>query len=191
MDAMPSEAPTGHPDTMLIVVRGNSGSGKSTVARQLRLRHGRGCALVEQDHLRRIVLRERDLPGGLAPDLIAEVVRFALDHRYHVILEGILFTGHYAPMLAGLWRAHRGRSWCFYLDASFDETVRRHATRPQSSQFTVEDMRGWYQTRDLLGFAGEVTVPESSALEETLALIADVTGLPQDGRDDDVHVRTA
>lgn len=191
MVAMPSDAPTGHPETRLIVVRGNSGAGKSTVAGQLRQRHGRGCALVGQDHLRRVVLRERDRPGGLAPDLIAEVVRFALDHHYHVVLEGILLSEHYAPMLAGLWRTHRGRSWCFYLDVSFDETARRHTTRPQSGDFTVEDMRGWYQARDLLGFAGELTVPETSTLERTVALIAEVTGLPQDGRDDDVHVRPA
>ncbi|MDG6105486.1 kinase [Dactylosporangium aurantiacum] len=186
---MPNDAPTGHPDTRLIVVRGNSGSGKSTVARRLRLGHGRGCALVEQDHLRRVVLRERDLPGGLAPDLIAQVVRFALDHRYHVILEGILFTGHYAPMLAGLWRAHRGGSWCFYLDVDFDETVRRHGGRPQRDEFTAEDMRGWYRRLDLLGFAGERVVAQESTVDETVALIAAVTGLPQDGCDEDVHVR--
>jgi hypothetical protein len=189
MGAMPSEAPTGHPETKLIVVRGNSGSGKSSVARELRRRHGRGCALVEQDHLRRIVLRERDLPGGHAPDLIAEVARFALDRHYHVIVEGILHTGRYAPMLAGLWRAHRGGSWSFYLDVSFDETARRHATRPQSAEFTVEDMRGWYAPRDVLGFAGEHVVPQDSALDRTVALIAEVTGLPQDARDDDVQVR--
>jgi thymidylate kinase len=181
--------PIGHRDTRLIVVRGNSGAGKSSVARELRRRHGRGCALVEQDHLRRVVLRERDLPGGLAPGLIAEVVRYALDHRYHVILEGILFSGHHAPMLADLWRAHRGGSWSFYLDVSFDETARRHATRPQHQEFTVEDMRGWYQHRDLLGLDGEQVIPQSSTLSATVALIAEVTGLPQDGRDDDVHLR--
>ena len=189
MVVMLSDAPTGHPETRLIVVRGNSGSGKSTVARRLSLGHGRGCALIEQDHLRRVVLRERELPGGHAPDLIAEVARFALDRHYHVIVEGILFAGHYAPMLAALWRAHRGGSWCFYLDVSFEETVRRHATRPQAAEFTVEDMRGWYQHRDLLGFAGEHVIPQTSTLDRTVALIAEVTGLPQDARDDDVHVR--
>jgi uridine kinase len=35
--------------TKLIVIRGNSGSGKSSVAREVRHRYGRGCALVEQD----------------------------------------------------------------------------------------------------------------------------------------------
>src|SRR5215510_2150387 len=44
----------------LIVVRGNSGSGKSTIARAVRDRYGRGCALIEQDYLRRTILREHD-----------------------------------------------------------------------------------------------------------------------------------
>lgn len=95
---MPAET-TGSPDTVLVCIRGNSGSGKSSIARELRHRHGRGCALVEQDYLRRIVLRERDKPGGVAPALIEQTVRFALDHGYHVVLEGILYTGRYRDML--------------------------------------------------------------------------------------------
>lgn len=50
--------------TQLVLVRGNSGSGKSSIAQAVRDRYGRGLAIVEQDHLRRVLLRERDLPGG-------------------------------------------------------------------------------------------------------------------------------
>ncbi|MCM3920185.1 hypothetical protein ND748_00560 [Frankia sp. AiPs1] len=78
--------------TTLVVIRGNSGAGKSSVARAVRARSGRGVALVEQDYLRRILLREWDQPGGVAPALIDQTVRFCLDHGYHVVLEGILAT---------------------------------------------------------------------------------------------------
>ncbi len=54
--------PTGSPDTILVCIRGDSGSGKSSIARDLRRQHGRGCALVEQDYLRHILLRERSPP---------------------------------------------------------------------------------------------------------------------------------
>ena len=54
-------------ETRLIVLRGNSASGKSTVAASLRDRFGRGLALVAQDNLRRQVLRERDRPGAAPP----------------------------------------------------------------------------------------------------------------------------
>ena len=163
--------------TTLVVIRGNSGSGKSSVARELRLRWGRGVALVEQDYLRRIVLRERERPGGLAPALIAQTVRFALDHNYCVVLEGILYARLYREQLAQLQAAHRGRTSIYYLDVSLEETLRRHATRPQATQFTPEEMRGWYVPRDLLGFDGEQIIAETSSLEETVAQIADSAGI--------------
>ncbi|RLP99584.1 kinase [Micromonospora sp. CV4] len=177
---------TGTPDTILVCVRGNSGSGKSSIARELRRRHGRGCALVEQDYLRRIVLRERDRPGGLAPALIEQTVRFALDHRYHVVLEGILFSRHYRSMLTSLRDGHRGRSLLCYLDVSLPETLRRHLTRPQAGEFTAEDMSGWYVPHDVLGWPDELVIPETTGLEDAVAFIAAAAGLPQAGCDDDV-----
>lgn len=65
----------GSPDTRLVVIRGNSGPGQSSVARALRLRYGGGAALVEQDDLRRIMLREHDTAGAVNVDLIDQVTR--------------------------------------------------------------------------------------------------------------------
>ncbi|MFF4041395.1 hypothetical protein [Streptomyces sp. NPDC001816] len=56
----------GTEDTRLVVLRGNSASGKSSVAAGLREKFGRGLALVGQDNLRRIVLARhatKQLPG--------------------------------------------------------------------------------------------------------------------------------
>ena len=75
-------AGTGTESTTLIFLRGNSASGKSTVASALRDRYGRGIAIVGQDNLRRIVLRERDVPGGAYIGLVDPVARYALDHGY-------------------------------------------------------------------------------------------------------------
>ncbi|GAA3604592.1 kinase [Kineosporia mesophila] len=161
----------------LVVIRGNSGSGKSTIAKHLRLRAGRGWALVGQDFLRRIVLRERDSGPGLAPAFIEHNVRFLLYHGYHVILEGILFTGRYGEMLRTLASEHRGTTHFFYLDISFAETVRRHATRPQAAEFTAEQMRDWYTHRDLIGILNEFVVDETSTEEETLTLMTQMIGL--------------
>ncbi|WP_232662580.1 hypothetical protein [Pseudonocardia sp. TRM90224] len=41
--------PTGSPTTNLIIIRWNSGSGKSTVAGAVRAERGRPCALAQQD----------------------------------------------------------------------------------------------------------------------------------------------
>ncbi|SIN36879.1 kinase [Micromonospora cremea] len=176
---------TGTPESILVCVRGNSGSGKSSIARELRRRHGRGCALVEQDYLRRIVLRERDRPGGAAPALIEQTARFALDHGYHVVLEGIMFSRHYRRMLTSLRDGHRGRSLFCYLDVSLPETLRRHRTRPQATEFTAEDMSGWYAPHDTLGWPDELVIPETTGVEDAVTVIAAAAGLPQAGRDDD------
>jgi predicted kinase len=154
----------------LIVIRGNSGSGKSTVARALRARWGRGTALVDQDTLRRQVLREHEaVQDPIAPGLIDLTARYALGHGYRVIVEGIMDRPRYGEMLAKLLDDHGGRA--FYLDVSWSEAVRRHATRPQADQFTVEDMRSWRRERDLLGVPGEVLILESSGVDETVALM--------------------
>jgi predicted kinase len=174
----------------LVVIRGNSGSGKSTVARELRLRHGRGCALVEQDYLRRVVLRERDLPGGLAPAFITHTVAFLLGSGYHVVLDGILSAGKYRDALDELRRVHRGPAHFFYLNVSLEETLRRHGTRPQAVEFTADDMRGWYNVDDLLHFDGEHVIPETSTIEETVAYIASTAGLGAgEGGDLEPHLR--
>jgi predicted kinase len=173
---MPTGEQTGSPATKLVVIRGNSGAGKSTIAQTVRRRYGRGCALVQQDHLRRVLLWEPDRPGGLAPALIAQTVRFALDHHRHVVLEGILAAARYRDTITDLVRSHRGQSHVFYLDVSLDESLRRHATRPQAADFTGAEMRSWYLPGDVLGLDGEHVVPESSTLEQAVAYILRVSG---------------
>ncbi|HZM77806.1 MAG TPA: hypothetical protein VFC19_18975 [Candidatus Limnocylindrales bacterium] len=72
--------------------------------------YGRGCALIEQDYLRRIILREHDgnASSGIAPGFIVNAARFALGHGYHVVLEGILATLRYGEALRGLIDCHAG-----------------------------------------------------------------------------------
>jgi predicted kinase len=163
--------------TALIVLRGNSGSGKTTVAHSLRAAYGRGLAWVSQDLIRRIILKERDVPGGVNIGLIDQVVRYCLDHGQHVVLDGILYADRYEQMLAGLNADHLGRSYFYYLDVSMDETLRRHTTRPQAAEFGPDDMRSWYRPRDLLSSIRERIVPETSTLQQTTTLILEETQL--------------
>lgn len=159
--------------TTLVVIRGNSGSGKTTTAREVRRRYGRGAALIEQDYFRRIVLREH---GGsamspVAPGFIDVNVRHLLGAGYHVVLEGILDGRGYASMLRQLLADHTGPSHVFYLDVDFDETVRRHLGRAEPIPVTAEQMREWHIPLDVLGVDGEHVVPQSSTFEQTVATI--------------------
>jgi predicted kinase len=161
----------GPDQTRLIVLRGNSGSGKSTVAKALREAYGRGVAWVAQDLIRRTILRERDVPAGINIGLIDQVTRYCLGTGYHVVLDGILYADRYEHMLAALGRDYRCCSWFYYLDVSWEETIRRHATRPQAAEFGPAEMRGWYRPQDLLTAVRERVIPETSTLPETVDTI--------------------
>lgn len=161
----------GSAQTRLIVLRGNSGAGKSTVAAELRAACGQGLAWVSQDLIRRVILKEKDRPGAVNIGLIDHVVRYCLDHGCHAVLDGILYADRYEQMLAELQRDHLGITRFYYLDVALDETFRRHATRPQAAEFGADDMRSWYRPRDLLTTISERVIPETSSLRHTVELI--------------------
>jgi hypothetical protein len=129
---------------------------------------------VEQDYLRRIVLREHDIAGmgAVAPGFITATVRHLLDAGCHVVLEGILHRDRYAAELARLIAAHSGPSHVYYIDVPFDETVRRNAARG----FTVDDVRGWWAPADLLGVPGE-RVLTAPGVEDAVSTILHTSGL--------------
>ncbi|MFI6209054.1 AAA family ATPase [Streptomyces sp. NPDC051041] len=167
----------GNEGTRLVVLRGNSASGKSSVAAGLRERFGRGLAVVGQDNLRRTVLREHDRPGAANIGLIDLTARYALDAGYHVVVEGILYADHYGDMLAALRADHRGPTHAYYLDVPFDETLARHATKPIADDVDETQLRGWYRERDLLPGGLETVIGADSALHETVDRIMLDTGL--------------
>ncbi len=174
----PSTGQTVLPPT-LVIIRGNSGSGKTTAAREARRRFGRGAALLEQDYLRRTLLREHDSThiSPVAPAFITATARTALDLGYHVILEGILHTERYATALHQLIDSHPGPAAVFYLNVPFDETVRRHLNRAEPIPVTPDEMRRWYTHRDLLNVPGETVIDETSTLEQTVTTILHTSGL--------------
>jgi thymidylate kinase len=155
----------------LIVIRGNSGSGKTTLARDLQLSMGRRTANIGQDHLRRIVLREHDLPDADNIGLIAHTARYCLAIGYHVIVEGILHADHYRSMLCELAEGHPGPTDVFYLDIGLEETLRRHAGRPLAAEVEPERLREWYRAHDVLGVPGEVVLDANQTAQETLAAV--------------------
>jgi predicted kinase len=151
----------------LIILRGNSASGKSTLALELQRALGPGTANVGQDHLRRVVLREHDVPDGDNIPFIADTVRSCLRLGYTTILEGILYSPHYEPMLRQLLAEHPGRAHIFYLDVPLDETLRRHELKPMT--VPAAKLIDWYHHLDLMGVDGEITIDGSRSLQEVLA----------------------
>lgn len=157
-----------------MVLRGNSASGKSTIAKLLRERLGRGVAWVEQDYLRRTVLREHDRPGLPNVGLIDLTARYALDAGYHVIVEGILGSQRYGEMLRRLTDDHAGLTKLYYFDVPLAETLRRHQTKPLIS-VAPEQLRDWYHHRDLLDFADESIITANETKDQIVTRLVNET----------------
>lgn len=164
-------------DPRLIVIRGNSGSGKSSIVEAVRAAYGRGVAWIEQDYVRRIVFKELDQPDGANIQMIRQIANHALDRGYHAVVEGIMPKVRYGEMLRQLRDDHAGPSYFYYLDIPFEETVRRHATRPKAGEFTGADMAEWYQPQDLLDEPRETVIDQTSSLAMTVTRILTETGL--------------
>ncbi|WP_067488234.1 AAA family ATPase [Nocardia ignorata] len=139
----------------LVVLRGNSGSGKSTVARLVQERVGKGrCAVVGQDVVRRIILREHDASGAFNVTLIETIAMACLERDLTFVVESILHADRYAAMLKRL-RHHASRAHFYAWDLSFEETARRHQMRPQAAEFDLDSMRSWFHGWNPLPFVDE------------------------------------
>ncbi|WP_242976384.1 AAA family ATPase [Clostridium diolis] len=74
----------------LIILRGNSGSGKTTTGKALQRKFGHDTMLISQDVVRRDILFAKDGPNPKAGELILELSLYGKNHCNIAILEGIL-----------------------------------------------------------------------------------------------------
>lgn len=59
----------------------------------------------------------------------------------------------------------------YYYDISFEETLRRHRTKPNRDEFGEEAMRRWWQEKDYLDNIKEKVLGEDVTLEEAVEKI--------------------
>lgn len=168
----------------LIIIRGNSGSGKTSAAHEIRRRYGRGVAIVSQDVIRRDILQQRDDPGNPAIGLIDLTARYALNHGYHVVVEGILSSQSHAEMLTSLARDHVGASACFYYDLTFEQTVERHWTKSVSGEYGPDNMRNWYRARGLIPALDETILGPEVSLEDAVSMMMNAVDMQPHSRED-------
>ena len=64
----------------LIILRGNSGSGKTTIAKELQNRFGRNTMLISQDVIRRDMLKVKDGENTPALPLMKELLIYGSNH---------------------------------------------------------------------------------------------------------------
>ena len=155
----------------IIIIRGNSGSGKSTVAKELQTMLGRGTMLISQDLVRRDMLHTQDRPNNKAIDLMQNLVTFAYEHCEIAILEGILYYELYSKLFSTVKELYANNIHAYYFDLSFEETLKRHASKPNADDFGEERMRQWWREKDYLPNISEKLLGVEMNKEDIVDLI--------------------
>ncbi len=157
----------------LIMIRGNSGSGKSTVARSLQKEIGRNTLLIPQDTVRREMLWAHDGYDTAALPLLITLLHYGYEHCETVILEGILNAKWYASLFRDAVELFGEEIYAYYYDLPFEETLKRHAAKERRFAFGEADMRRWWNEKDYIGYIKEKTIREDLSQEETVRMILD------------------
>lgn len=150
----------------LIILRGNSGSGKATVAKELQKKFGRNTMIISQNMMRREILKVNDGPMTEALPLMQELLIYGKNHSEITILEGIMYADWYQPIFECAIREFGDEIYAYYFELPFEETLRRHQARPKSNEFGEEEMRGWWREKDYIGFVKEDVITAEETLED-------------------------
>ncbi|MEQ3444518.1 AAA family ATPase [Enterococcus cecorum] len=104
---------------VLIILRGNSGSGKTSVAKKLQEKLGAETILISQDVVRREMLHTKDGPHSQAIPFIMHLLQYASQHENYVILEGILNATWYRPVFQFVKELFGDAIFAYYYDLPF------------------------------------------------------------------------
>lgn len=149
----------------LIVLRGNSGSGKTTIAKELQKRFVKNTMIISQDVIRRDMLNVKDGENTLVLPLMKELLAYGNRHSDIVILEGIMYADWYRSLFELAIQLYGERVYAYYFDLPFEETIRRHQTKPNCHEFGEEAMRRWWREKDYSDVLNEVCITDEKDME--------------------------
>ncbi len=156
----------------LVILRGNSGSGKTTVAKMLQEKFGPNTMLISHDMIRMQILHVWSAEGvRKSLPLMIALLRYGRRNSEITILEGILPYEDYKPLFEAALEEYGENIFSYYYDISFEETLRRHQTKPNRDEFGEADMRRWWREKDFLEVIPQTVLDEDVRLEEAVELI--------------------
>ncbi len=158
-------------EVKLIILRGNSGSGKTTTAKELQKKFGHGTMLISQDVVRREMLFVKDGPDTEAIKLLNELVLYGKKHCNIVILEGILNSRWYGKLFENLHNEFGNQIFAYYFNIPFEETLNRHKQKPNAHEFGEKEMRKWWNEKDLIDMIPEVCIHKELSLNEIVNIV--------------------
>lgn len=155
----------------LIILRGNSGSGKTTIAKKIQKNFGHGTLLISQDVVRREMLYVKDGDKPKVEKLLLQIALYGKNNCNIVILEGILNSKWYRDLFEKLQGEFKENIFAYYFDIPFEETVKRHKQRAISNEFGEEEMKKWWIEKDLLNFIPETIIRQEMGINEIIEMI--------------------
>lgn len=159
----------------LIILRGNSGSGKTTISKELQKKLGYGTMLISQDVVRREMLYVKEGEKSKVEELLFQLVAYGKAHCEIVILEGIFNSEWYANLFKRLQKEFKKNIFAYYFDVPFEETLKRHKQKANANEFGEKEMRKWWKEKDLLNFIPETLLGDDLSIKEIVdKIIAEI-----------------
>lgn len=156
----------------LIILRGNSGSGKTSVAKALQKKLGSNTMLLSHDMIRMQVLNvcgkegiQKSLP------LMIDLLKYGRQHSDFTILEGILDSTEYRLLFETAVSEYGSNIFAYYYDLPFEETLLRHSTKPNRFDFGEEDMQRWWKEKDYISIIPETVFKKDLSFENAVETI--------------------
>ncbi|MCL2814713.1 MAG: kinase [Oscillospiraceae bacterium] len=155
----------------IVIIRGNSGSGKTTVSKLLQRKIGRGTLVIPQDFIRREMLWVNDRPNNQAIGLLENLIMYGRQNCNYVILEGILNSDIYKSLFQKIKELFNDNVYAYYFDLPFEETLQRHNLKSNSHEFGEKEMRGWWREKDFLNNINENSIYKEMSSDDIVELI--------------------
>ena len=155
----------------IIILRGNSASGKSTVAKALQKRIGNGAFLISQDNVRKEMLCEKTGQHNQTVSLLENLVIYGHQNCEVSILDGMLSTGTYDDLFSLIEKTFNQQTLAYYFDIPFEETLRRHNQKPCTYEVEEIQLRKWWKEKDLLKNINEKMICKDMNVDEIVELI--------------------
>ncbi|MGT2832277.1 AAA family ATPase [Streptococcus halotolerans] len=156
----------------LVIIRGNSGSGKTSLAHSLQKELGENTLLLSQDLLRRTMLQAHDGFDTPTVPLLLNLLDYGFNHHQTTILEGILKSDWYQPVWQRIIERYGlANTYAYYYDLPFYETLKRHNTRDKANEFGEDALKRWWVEKDYLADIPETKLTKTLSLEVAKTLI--------------------
>ncbi len=156
----------------IIILRGNSGSGKTTIAKLLQKEFGRGTLLISQDVVRRDILYVKDGPQSKAVQLLIDLVQFGRKNCNLLILEGMLYADWYQELFEFIKIHFNSNIYAYYFEVPFEETLLRHRTKPNANEFGEAEMKRWWREKDYIQSIPERIINKDMTIDEIVEMIS-------------------